>query len=271
MSETRSRGCARIISQDDVADSYREIHLEYCNCSPPARNPEPGSFFTVLPVNHPLQTMRRPFAYSAADETGFSFIYEIRGDATRDIAGLPDGSVLDWIGPLGSSFPGPSAERRPVLIAGGIGVGPVFHLACTLSAQILSREQQALPPLVILGARNAGLVPELPWPEEAEIRICTDDGSAGIRGTALAALTPEDTRNAEFYTCGPHPMMAAVHRAAVDAEAPCWASMEEMMACGVGACQGCAVELAERGPDGGPAYKRACVEGPIFNSRELAW
>ena len=149
-------------------------------------------------------------------------------------------------------------------MAGGIGIGPVYCLACRLES-----------PIVVLGARTAELVPDLVWPDGADVRITTDDGSRGIRGTALAALGSASgaglPENAEYYACGPHPMMAAVHRLALESGAPCWTPMEEMMACGVGACQGCAVEMAERTPEGGPTYKRACVEGPVFSSGELAW
>ena len=226
--------------------------------------PEAGQFFTLLPISHPLQQMRRPFAYSDADAVGFSFVYEIRGEVSSDISRLSEGAVLDWIGPLGSSFPAPSGGRRPVLVAGGIGVGPVYYLARRLA-------EKGFRSLIILGARNSALVPELAWPSEAEIRICTDDGSRGFRGTAVDALNNSVSGGADFYTCGPLPMMKGVHEAALRTGSPCWVSMEEMMACGVGACQGCAVEMAERSPDGGPTYKRACVEGPIFDSRELAW
>ena len=271
MGQHNSRGGARIISQKEVARGYREIRLEYLDGAGPDRIPEPGSFFTFLPAGHPLQTMRRPFAYSAADEKGFSFIYEIRGDATSDLAERPDGAVLDWIGPLGRSFPMPQNRRRPVLVAGGIGIGPMYYLTCRLSADSGSGGE----PLVIVGARTAALVPELEWPDGAEVVITTDDGTRGRPGTVLSALEAEVSEGglsrAEFYSCGPHPMMAAVHRLALATGAPCWTSMEEMMACGVGACQGCAVELAEQGADGGAAYQRACVEGPVFSSRELAW
>ena len=208
--------------------------------------------------------MRRPFAYSDSGDNGFSFIYEIRGSATRDLADLDDGRSVDWIGPLGSAFPEAPVESRPVLIAGGIGVGPILFLARELA-------ETGAEILVLLGSRNAGLVPRLEWPETAEVRICTDDGSHGIHGTALDGLTGTDLTNAAFYTCGPNPMMAAVHRLALDTGRPCWVSMEEMMACGVGACQGCAIPVIDENDLSRPAYKRACVEGPIFDSRELVW
>lgn len=262
----QKRGEARILGQQVIAEGYREIQLSIDPVDGILSKtiPLPGQFFTILPQLYPLSIMRRPFAYSDAGENSFSFIYEIRGTTTADLAGLDDGRLVDWIGPLGSSFPEAASDSRPILIAGGIGVGPILFLARQLAGA-------GIQSLVVLGARNAGLVPVLSWPDTAEIRICTDDGTHGIHGTALDGLSDVDISNSDFYTCGPVPMMAAVHRLAVSAGRPCWVSMEEMMACGVGACQGCAVPVINKTDPLRPAYKRACVEGPIFNSRELVW
>ncbi|MDF1567926.1 MAG: dihydroorotate dehydrogenase electron transfer subunit [Spirochaetaceae bacterium] len=258
MSVEHTRGQARILSHRAVADGYKEMSLSWSDAAQAIPKPRPGQFFTLLPILYPTPILRRPFAYSDADKTGFSFIYEIRGPATRDLAKADIGDEIDWIGPLGSTFPHPPEGSRPVLVAGGIGLGPIYYWARFLA-------ETGLKPLVILGARSKNLIPELEWPENLELRICTDDGSMGLHGTALVGLKPSDMASAAFYTCGPHPMMAAVHQSALDSGRPCWVSLEEMMACGVGACQGCAVAV------GDGTYKRVCVEGPVFNSREVAW
>ena len=106
------------------------------------------------------------------------------------------------------------------------------------------------------------------WPPEVNLRLCTEDGSRGIAGTVLDGIPQTDVDNAVFYSCGPLPMMTAIHHLAVDLHRPSWVAMEEIMACGVGACQGCAVPVVSQN---GPAYKRACLEGPVFNSREVQW
>jgi dihydroorotate dehydrogenase electron transfer subunit len=211
--------------------------------------------------------MRRPFAYSGSTEKGFSFIYEIRGSNTSDLADLDDGTQVDWIGPLGSSFILPSPGSLPVLVAGGIGVGPLYYLAGKIA-------EAGMKSLVVLGARNSELLPHLDWPENTELRICTDDGSAGIHGSVLKGLEDVDSRkfeHAEFFACGPRPMMAAVHRMAEKSDRRCQVSLEEMMACGVGACQGCAVQVSDSDDLSRPKFKRICVEGPVFNSREIVW
>lgn len=259
-----SRGRARIINQRVVAEGYREMSLSPIDgeLGHQKKKPLPGQFFTVLPHRYPVPLIRRPFAYSDSRESGFSFIYEIRGTGTQDLARLEAGAVLDLIGPLGSAFPQVPAGVRPILVAGGIGVGPILFLARDLA-------QTGQQPLIILGARNALLVPDLEWPSGTEIRICTDDGSTGIPGTVLDGLSNENLDDAVFFTCGPHPMMAAIHSLAESAGSRCWVSMEEIMACGVGACQGCVIPMTNDSDS--PEYKRACVEGPIFDSREILW
>lgn len=254
-----SRGKAHILKQIIVADGYREIQL-----SASGLNALPGQFFTILPENYPMSMMRRPFAYSDVTDDGFSFVYEIRGRNTADLAKLEEGSTVDWIGPLGSAYPLPPAGLKPVLVAGGIGVGPILFLAREIAAA-------GIESTVVLGARSAALVPDLAWPSAADVRVCTDDGSLGIHGTVIDGLAGLDISNSEFFSCGPHPMMAAVHRLAKSAGRQCWVSMEEMMACGVGACQGCAVPVVDLNDLSRPSYKRACLEGPIFNSREISW
>jgi dihydroorotate dehydrogenase electron transfer subunit len=256
------RGRTPILSQSAVARGYWKIALAWGDCRP-GRLPLPGQFFTLLPFDYPLTMLRRPFAYSGADSRGFSFIYEVRGKVTQDLADAPEGTLVDWIGPSGSSFPLPPDGIRPVIVAGGIGVGPMLFFASAAAAA-------GFEPLVILGARTAAMIPRLPWPQGTELRICTDDGSEGIRGTAIAGIRTDDIAGAGFYTCGPEPMMAAVHRIAVEYGCACLVSMEAMMACGVGACQGCAVPVVN--PESRePLYKRACAEGPVFDSREIVW
>jgi len=263
--ETVVRGRSRITDHRTVARDYREIRCTYLDGhAPPRFHAEPGRFLTILPPHYPNPMIRRPFAYSDSWDEGFAFIYEIRGTATRDLADLEAGDVLDWMGPLGTGFPRPGSGERPILVSGGIGIGPIAYLARSLA-------EDGLCPLVVLGARDADRVPDLEWPDAAELRICTDDGSRGIRGSAPAALERRDADGGWFAACGPLPMMKAVHELAVESGRPCYVSMEEMMACGVGACQGCAVPMAAPSPEDGPAYERACVEGPVFSSRRIAW
>lgn len=253
------RQVGRILSNETVARACKEIHISWDGSGP---LPRPGQFLAILPPRYPYPLLRRPFAYSGAGKSSFAFVYEVVGTATEDLAALEPGDEVDWIGPLGKVFPKPPPGVRPILAAGGAGIGPIFYLSTVLAAH-------GFKPLVFAGAQTAELLPGLAWPPEVETRICTEDGSAGIAGTVLDGIRQTNSSSGVFYSCGPLPMMEAVHRLAVETQRPSWVSMEEVMACGVGACQGCAVPVVNN--ESQPAYKRVCDEGPVFESRELAW
>ena len=262
MTRDYARRRGRILAHRRTARDCYELQLGHSD--PLVPPPQPGQFCAVLPPHYPAPLLRRPLAYSGAEPAAFSLIYAVLGGVTRDLAELQAGDEIDWIGPLGSPFPPPPEGRRPLLAAGGIGLGPILFLADHLA-------RAGAEPLMVFGARDKGLIPDLHPHPGVELRLCTDDGSAGIHGTVLDAVSPEEFSGSALYCCGPHAMMAAVHRAAQKHECPCWVSMEEVMACSVGACQGCAVPVVPEGGREGPAYRRACLEGPVFNSRDILW
>jgi len=208
--------------------------------------------------------LRRPFAFSGYDPASgrASFIFQVRGPATRLLAALAEGAALDVLGPLGSGFPAPPAGSRPVLVGGGIGLGPMLYAAREFGLQASGARFAA--PILALGFRTGTQVPGLALPEGTA--ICTDDGSAGFRGTVVdwARGCGTDEPPA-FYACGPAPMMAALDGLAAARRAPFWAAVEQWMACGVGACMGCAIRLK----DG--SFSRACADGPVFDGSLVDW
>lgn len=224
-----------------------------------AGRPLPGQFFTLRISDNTVPLLRRPFAFSAfnAKSSCASMIYQKRGRGTAILAGRRKGEVLDIIGPLGRPFPMPAGKRKVFLVAGGIGLGPILFLASRL------RKVQ-----VIAGFRTKSLVPAPSVYAGTRPVICTDDGSKGFRGTAtdyLKSIERAFAGNAVIYACGPLPLLKACHELAQGNGCECHVAVEQVMACGVGACMGCAVKTV----DG--EYKRACTEGPVFNSRELQW
>lgn len=227
------------------------------------RGVQPGNFVTVKagPATDPV--LRRPFAFSACDGKTASFIFQKRGRGTSWLATLSRGSPLDILGPLGNAFPAPGAGKQPVLIAGGIGLGPMLFLAARLREGALAGSHRM--PLLLTGFRTAALIPERPGLIPPESVICTDDGSQGFKGTVGDWLDSAVPDSPEFYACGPVPMMAAVEKHAIIHKAKYHASVEQWMACGVGACMGCTVAMK----DG--SYERACKEGPIFDGYKIDW
>ena len=251
---------SRITGNREIAENYFELSFSWNSKEPP----KPGQFITVRGNLGTSPLLRRPFAFSDYNsESGIAkIIYQRRGEATSILTNKRQEDSIDIIGPLGNSFPLPPEGHSPVLVAGGIGLGPILFFSKYLKAS--GREA-----LLVFGARNRLLVPQL-LSDRAEgslgVEICTDDGSLGFRGNTADFLKGKDLENAEFYACGPYPMMKAVHGMAEEQDSDCWVSMEQIMACGVGACVGCAIEAKGERP-----YVRVCTEGPIFNSKELVW
>ncbi len=258
---------AEIIENRPVTESWRELVLSWDGL---AETPAPGQFLTlrVSPYSDPL--LRRPFAFSgfvgraAGEAPRASVIYQIRGGATRLLSELAPGARLDAIGPLGRGFPQPGAEETPILAGGGIGLGPLLFLASALA-------EIGEAPLLVLGLRSLSLLPRIELPEGAV--LCTDDGSSGFRGTPVDWISRERPESrpsgggaaVRIYGCGPAPMLAALSGLAGDRGWAASLSAEQWMACGVGACMGCAL------PRSGGGFLRACADGPVFDAGEIDW
>ncbi len=258
---------ARVLSNRQIAESWRELVIDW-----PAQAPEPGQFLTVRasPRFDPL--LRRPFAFAgfSRERCEASVIYQVRGEATRLLADLAAGARLDTIGPLGRAFPPPGKGERALLAGGGIGLGPVLFLAREFARRkregVATGEDGLSPALACFGFRTAASVPAIEWPEG--VRIYTDDGSAGFAGTPSSALAEEDAGpgRARIYACGPAAMLAALAALAKSRGWNASLSAEQWMACGVGACMGCALERAD-----GAGFLRACADGPVFERDDIDW
>lgn len=252
------QSAAKILSNEQVGTSIYTIDLQ-CDIDAGI----PGQFVTVRIAPSVVPLLRRPFALSRIDRecNSISFIYQVRGTGTELLSTYGCGAEVDIIGPLGKPFPLPAREHFSLLVAGGIGLGPVLFLEETLRG---AGYESAL----VFGCRSASHIPGALF-EHRSVTVCTDDGSSGFSGNVVAYLEsiaeglPENTR---IYCCGPEPMLKECHNFAVRYNYPCYVSVEQVMACGVGACMGCAVRLAD-----GRSYARACREGPVFDSKELAW
>lgn len=254
-----------------VAQGYYELRFDWPASAAGATDdvPAPGRFLTVRAGGRYDPALRRPFAFSgyapydaSGDGAEASFIFQLRGRGTEHLAALRPGDALDVLGPLGKGFSKPARGCRPVLVAGGIGLGPMLYLARALAADAAAGVCEA--PVFVIGVRNAGFAPDVDLPSGTV--ICTDDGSAGFKGTATDYLAGFDPGLPPvFYACGPAPMMAAVDRLAQTRRSPYDAATEQWMACGVGACAGCAVRLKSG------SFARACVDGPVLDGSLVDW
>jgi dihydroorotate dehydrogenase electron transfer subunit len=254
---------SKILSQKSIAQGYMEMTFSW---SDDCETPQPGQFLTIKIQEQPIPLLRRPFALSAYNEAekSASIIYQVRGTGTEILASLKEGDPLDVLSPLGNSFTMPSEENTALLVAGGIGLGPILYFAREL-------DKAGNSPLLVFGCRDKSLIPDLPPLKNGRIQFCTDDGSEGFHGSSvdyLNSLNSSKMENAYLYSCGPTGMLKACHNFAVSKDIPCETAMEEMMACGVGACMGCVVELVE---DQEKKFARVCKDGPVFQSRIIKW
>ena len=249
-----------------------------------ADSTRPGQF-VHLSVSGML-AMRRPISVMSvdADNGTFDLLYKIVGEGTKQLADRKIGDVLSVIGPIGNGFE--LTDRKiPLLIGGGVGMPPMIAIAQKI------KDNAYYNPYVILGS-------EVPFPFEAsqsslsgfnsskfytmplleEWRVpcglaSLQDYEGVYKGyvTDLAreyldSLSSNDLKEVEIFTCGPNPMLEAVSKLSNEYNLPCQASLEEFMACAVGGCAGCVVEVAT---ENGPAMKRVCVDGPVFDAKTV--
>jgi len=244
-----------IITNECIAENYYALTFPW-----PEEPPLPGQFFSLRIGKQTDPLLRRPFAFAGYDPVlqTAAMIYQVRGKATDLLCAMRGGAPLDIAGPFGNAFT--PTDKLHLLTAGGIGLGPMLFFANQLRAQ-------ALPFRFIYGCRKQALIPETTAFTSLAPVLCTDDGSAGFHGTTVTWLhtLPEATlRSAALYGCGPLPMLKGCHALAQQHNIECYVSMEEMMACSVGACMGCVIMLKE-------GYARVCKEGAIFKSRDIIW
>lgn len=239
-----------------ITNDYFAIYLK-CPVSLPGILP--GQFAEVQVSNSTTTYLRRPFSIYDTDyeKNELSLLIKKVGDGTAALSKLNEGDVLNLVYPLGNSFSMPAGEKA-LLVGGGVGIAPMLLLAKLLHSK-------GYKPDVLIGGRTAGDIIE---PEKykpyGKVFITTDDGSAGEKGMVTQhSLFAEDIKSySAIYACGPDPMMKAVGRVAATHDITCEISLENTMACGIGACLCCVVETIE-------GNKTTCMEGPVFDTRML--
>lgn len=228
-------------------------------CPDIAQAAEVGQFIHILPQGHSL---RRPISICEIDkEKGtLRIVFQIKGEGTELIADTPQGGNLDVVGPLGHGFTVAEKSDKVVLVGGGIGVPPILPLA----------QHYGKNAVVILGFRSADAVILKNDFEKtgAEVIVCTDDGTFGVKGLVTEPLKDAVKGAAAVMSCGPVPMLKAIAQVSEEAGVPCQVSLEERMGCGVGACLVCACKVKKNGEE---RFGHVCKDGPVFDSREVMW
>ena len=200
-----------------------------------------------------------------ADEGTIRLVYRIAGAGTEEFSHLAAGDEIDILGPLGNGFPLERAAGKKVLaIAGGIGIPPMLQLAAQLKEEGRCAELGA-----VLGYRDRETFLKKDLEAYARVLIATEDGSLGTKGNVIDAVRENALEPEVIYTCGPTPMLRALSAYAKDNGIECWLSLEERMACGIGACLACVCRSGEVDDHSKVKNKRICAEGPVFLSTEV--
>jgi len=232
----------------------------------------PGQFVNIKVSEGCEPLLRRPFSIHRVDGSAFEILYETVGPATLILSQKKAGEYLDIIGPLGNGFDYLSLVARRssfVLVAGGMGVAPLFFLAEKIRE--IPNPKSQIPNSILLGAKTKNQIlcekefKKLGW----EVKVATDDGSRGFKGKVTNLLqgilrTTNDERRTTISACGPKPMLAAVSLIAKQYKIPAQISLEEHMSCGIGACMGCIVRTKT-------GFKKVCDQGPVFRADEIIW
>ena len=208
----------------------------------------PGEFIEITIPNYYL---RRPISVHDYTNEYVDILYKVLGHGTKDLSEFTKGTEIDALVGLGNGFD-LSKSKKPLLVAGGIGIAPMYALAKEFN-------KLGIKPILIYGARNASdivLVDE--FKELCEVYLCTDDGSKGYNGNVVSFMKENNIDYDYYYACGPHGMLKALACAFSNG----CVSLEARMGCGFGACMGCSIKTTS-----GP--KRVCKEGPVFEASEV--
>lgn len=258
MVQTKEIATLRVVENIKLHGLYSLLKLtpEDGSALPPM---EPGQFVQVAVPDAPHTFLRRPISvnFVEPDKRLLWLLVRRAGEGTERLTRLEPEATLSVIMPLGHGFSMPKQGQRALLVGGGVGVAPLLYLGQQM-------RQSGLEPEFLLGARSEADLLELDeFRALGRVHVSTDDGSAGAPGlvTANPALA---TGVDMIYCCGPAPMMKAVAAKAREIGAGCEVSLENMMACGLGACL-CCVEKTVKG------NVCVCTEGPVFNINQLTW
>jgi len=306
-SSSRGVFTATVHSREQIGERFYRITLEFTDEGAKVfSNCQPGQFSQLdltsaaLPIAAVIPEelvdssgrrilLRRPFSFSSVtpkgDKTVVEILYCTAGPASLRMTTLNTGDSVSVVGPLGRGFSVPEGKKLALLVVGGMGAGPLEHMA-----DMLTEKEPETSAIAFAGAKTADALPferrldEISqqvgfWlPEFArygiESRVATDDGSAGFHGLVTDCFKQwldENNPPSEstiIYSCGPEVMLKRVAEIAAGRNIDCQISMERLMGCGIGLCQSCAVECKGHGDTD---YKLCCKDGPVFDSKEVVF
>ena len=247
-----------VIGCHELSEGIYELIIK----SGAAKQAVPGQFMMLYPGDS-ATILPRPISICEIDREAetLRLVYRVAGAGTKEFSGLKAGNSLRVLGPLGNGFPMEKAESKAaVLIGGGIGVPPILEL---------SREIRAKEVNTLVGYRNNKMFLKEDFEKYSSTHIATEDGSFGTKGNVLDIMREKSIPCDVIYACGPMPMLRAIKKYAEERNIPAYISLEERMACGVGACLGCVCKTVSKDAHSHVNNARVCTEGPVFLASEV--
>ena len=247
-----------VIEQKMIADGICSMWLDAKEIAVQAK---PGQFISVY-SNDKSRVLPRPISICEIDrEKGtLRIVYRVVGKGTEEFSKAEAGNSFEILGPLGNGFPIEEAKGKKVLmIGGGIGVPPMLQTAKEIEGEAI----------IVSGYRNQDLFLKEELESAGTLFIATEDGSVGTKGNVVDAIRENQIEADMMFACGPKPMLRALKDYALEKGIPCWISMEEKMACGVGACLACVCQSKDVDSHSHVHNKRICKDGPVFLSTEV--
>lgn len=255
--EAKARVVARVESQDCLADG---IYSMWIQAGEIAAGAKPGQFLSLF-TRDASRLLPRPISICEIEKGAgrLRVVYRVAGAGTEEFSRYQAGDPVTVMGPLGNGFPlEGDPGRKAFLIGGGIGIPPMLQLAKELNCH----------KQMVLGYRDKLFLKE-EFEAYGKVAVATEDGSAGTRGNVIDVIRENGLTADVVYACGPAPMLRAVKAYALKQGMECWLSLEERMACGVGACLACVCQSKEVDGHSHVHNKRICKDGPVFAAQEV--
>ncbi len=245
---------AVVLSQKEIGNGIFDLLIQTENI---AKNAKAGQFISLY-SNDSSRLLPRPISLCEInrEEGTLRLVYRVAGKGTEEFSRLKEKDTVRVLGPLGNGFD--LGEKSAFLIGGGIGIPPMLQLAKELKCQ----------KQIVLGYRDELFLLD-DFKGLGDVYFSTEDGSAGTKGNVIDAIKANGLKADVIYACGPTPMLRGLKEFAIENDMECYISMEERMACGIGACLACVCKTKEKDHHTNVNNKRICKEGPVFNAREV--
>ncbi len=248
---------AKVVSQIELAPGIFDMELK----TDLAAAAVPGQFICLYPKDKST-LLPRPISICEVygEKSIIRIVYRVAGKGTAEFSTYKEGDTVDILGCIGNGFPYEKATHKNVfLIGGGIGIPPMVELAKRLEANNQ----------IIMGYRDSQTFLSKDLQQYGKVYIATEDGSVGSKGNVMNAIEENGLKADVIFACGPMPMLRAIKKYAKEQEIPAYISLEEHMACGVGACLGCVVKTKEVDHHSHVHNARICTDGPVFEAEEV--